>query len=71
MSRTERKSRHIQPAQLKQMEMTERARYVQENEAKTKTRKDSQGMASVVLIHCVNHWQMNVLQHEIFLLSDW
>jgi hypothetical protein len=41
MNKTERKLRHIQPAQWKQMEMTERARYVQQNEAKTKTRKDS------------------------------
>jgi hypothetical protein len=34
-----REERHIQPAQRKQMEMTERARYIQQNEAKTKTRK--------------------------------
>jgi hypothetical protein len=45
MSKTERKTRHIQPAQRKQMET---ARYIQQNEAKTKTRKDSRvGISSL------------------------
>lgn len=48
MSKTERKTRHIQQAQRKQMEMTETARYIQQNEAKTKTRKDSRvGISSL------------------------
>jgi hypothetical protein len=47
MSKTERKTRHIQPVQRKQMEMTERARYRQQNEAKTKTRKERHGISSL------------------------
>lgn len=42
------KLRHIQPAQWKQMAMTDRARYVQQNETKTKTIKDSRhGISSL------------------------